>query len=40
MVLTEFGIVMDDKNEHPHKYPHPMDITEFGIAMNDKDEHP
>jgi hypothetical protein len=38
MDLTEFGILINDKDEHPSKHPIPMVVTEFGIVMDDKDE--
>jgi hypothetical protein len=39
MNATEFGIVMNDNNEHRTKHPFLMDMIEFGIAMDDNDEH-
>jgi hypothetical protein len=40
MDASEFGSVIDDKDEHPLKHPIPMDVTDIGIVMDDKDEHP
>jgi hypothetical protein len=40
MDLTEFGILINDKDEHPRKHPIPMDLTDFGSVINDDDEHP
>ena len=38
--MTEFGIVIDVKEEHPENVNPSIDLTEFGIVIDVKDEHP
>jgi hypothetical protein len=39
MKVTEFGIVIFDKDEHLEKQLSSMEVIEFGIVILDKDEH-
>ncbi len=40
MEVTELGMVMSVKPEHPEKADEPMEVTELGMVMSVKPEHP
>ena len=40
MVVTEFGIIIEERLEHPLKAQEPMEVIEFGIVMEIRLEHP
>ena len=39
MLVTEFGIFIDVREEHAEKALNPMLVTEFGISIDVREEH-